>query len=108
MKNIAIIGAGGFGREVKTIIDTINSLESIYHFLGFYDDGFKKGDIVNGFPVLGSVEDINLLDESCSIVIAIADPKTKQLIYKKITGHPKMSCYLCVILFIILWHLSYS
>ena len=86
MKNIAIIGAGGFGREVKTIIDTINSLESIYHFLGFYDDGFKKGDIVNGFPVLGSVEDINLLDESCSIVIAIADPKTKQLIYKKINN----------------------
>lgn len=84
MKKIAIVGAGGFGREVKTILDSINKIEPTYTFIGFYDDGFKIGDNVNGYPVLGGVETINSVDESCSIVIAIGDPKTKFAIYNKI------------------------
>ncbi|RZK26545.1 MAG: acetyltransferase, partial [Flavobacterium sp.] len=84
MKNIAIIGAGGFGREVKTIIDSINKVNPSYKFVGFYDDGFEKGAIVNGYPVLGGVEEINSLGKACSIVIAVADPKTKATIFSKI------------------------
>lgn len=84
MKNIAIIGAGGFGREVKTIIDSINKVMPSYKFVGFYDDGFEKGVIVNGHPVLGGIEDINALNENCSIVIAIGDPKTKASLFAKI------------------------
>jgi hypothetical protein len=59
MKNIAIIGAGGFGREVKTILDAINVLNPVYNFLGFYDDGFEKGDNSNGYPILGGIECVN-------------------------------------------------
>ena len=84
MKNIAIIGAGGFGREVKTILDSINKGNPTYVFLGFYDDGLKKGEIVNGYPVLGGVEDINNINENCSIVIAIGDPQIKFSIFNKI------------------------
>ncbi|TDE04773.1 acetyltransferase [Flavobacterium sandaracinum] len=84
MKNIAIIGAGGFGREVKTILDSINKVTPSYFFVGFYDDGLQKGEIVNGFPVLGGVEDINEINEDCSIVIAIGDPKIKFSIFNKI------------------------
>ncbi|MEM8520394.1 acetyltransferase [Flavobacterium sp. PL12] len=84
MKNIAIIGAGGFGREVKTMLDSINKVTPTFVFLGFYDDGFKKGEIVNGHPVLGGIEDINGINENCSIVIAIGDPKIKFGIFNKI------------------------
>ena len=84
MKNIAIIGAGGFGREVKTILDSINKVTPSYFFVGFYDEGLQKGEIVNGFPVLGGVEDINEINEDCSIVIAIGDPKIKFSIFNKI------------------------
>jgi len=35
MKDITIFGAGGFGREVKTIIDAINKSEPSYNFIGF-------------------------------------------------------------------------
>ena len=38
MKDIVIVGAGGFGREVKFIIDRINSIKKTYNLLGFYDD----------------------------------------------------------------------
>lgn len=87
MKNIAIFGAGGFGREVKTIIDKINQVSpKTYNFLGFYDDGFEKGSIINGFPVLGGVEDLNKLEENISLVISIGDPKIKHKILKKISN----------------------
>lgn len=89
MKKIAIIGAGGFGREVKTIIDAINKQDLQFSFVGFYDDGFKKGELINGFPILGGIEDINSINEDFCIVIAIGAPKTKHQLYKKITN-PKI------------------
>lgn len=86
MKNIAIIGAGGFGREVKTMLDSINKISPIYNFIGFYDDGFKEGDIVNNYPILGSVDDVNSISESCSIVMAIANPQIKQINLNKVNN----------------------
>jgi len=86
MKNIVIIGAGGFGREVKTLIDSINNQTPTYRFLGFYDDGFKKGQIINGCPVLGGILDINVINIQCSVVIAVGDPQTKQGLYEKINN----------------------
>lgn len=86
MKKIAIIGAGGFGREVKTIIDDLNAVEKQYEFVGFFDDGFPKGEIFNAFPVLGGVGDINQLQEKFAIVIAIGDPKTKAKIHQIISN----------------------
>lgn len=90
MKNIAIIGAGGFGREVKTILDSINKVSPTYNFVGYYDDGFQKGNFSNGFPILGGVIDINEIVEEISIVIAIGEPKTKFSIFKKIQN-PKVN-----------------
>lgn len=88
MKKIAIFGAGGFGREVKTIIDTINSGKpNTYDFVGFFDDGVEKGKIVNGFPVLGGVEELNKYSEELYIVISIASPEIKKILLSKIENH---------------------
>lgn len=84
MKKIAIIGAGGFGREVKTLIDSINIVNPTYQFVGFYDDGFEKGSLVNEYPVLGGVEDLNAVENALAIAIAIGDPKTKFTLFSKI------------------------
>lgn len=86
MEKIAIFGAGGFGREVKTIIDTINKFEQKYEFIGFYDDGYSTGDIVNGFPVLGKLEDINAVKENLNIVLAVANPDGKRKIISQINN----------------------
>ncbi|WP_407405499.1 acetyltransferase [Chryseobacterium sp.] len=87
MKNIAIFGAGGFGREVKTIIDKINSIHpNTYNFLGFYDDGFEKDTLINGYPVLGGITDINSIKESICLLISIGDPKIKHKIISKISN----------------------
>ncbi len=77
MQDIVIIGAGGFGREVKTIIDAVNKVKKIYNFIGYYDDGVEKGTIINNFPVLGKLQDLNATDKEISVLLGIGDPTTK-------------------------------
>lgn len=36
MKDIAIYGAGGFGREVASLIKRINRIENQWNFVGFF------------------------------------------------------------------------
>ena len=84
MKQIAIIGAGGFGREVKTLIDDINKVQLEYEFIGYFDDYLTAGQMINGFPVLGKVKDINNYSKPLCITIAIGKPGTKSLIITEI------------------------
>ena len=42
MNKIAIVGAGGFGREVKWLIECINKQKHIWDFAGFYDDDLTE------------------------------------------------------------------
>lgn len=87
MKDIAIFGAGGFGREVKTIIDKINvEHPNTYNFLGFYDDGILKGTEINGFPVLGGVSELNQIETDLELVISIGDPRIKKKVLNKISN----------------------
>jgi sugar O-acyltransferase (sialic acid O-acetyltransferase NeuD family) len=86
MKNIAIIGAGGFGREVKMLIDQINFVKKEYNFIGFYDDGIGKGKIINNFPVLGKILDLNEFNSEIHIVIALGNPLIKKMVVKELTN----------------------
>ncbi len=78
MKKIAIIGAGGFGREVKMLIDQINKVENKYVFIGYFDDGKEKGSLINGFPILGNIEDLNTFNEDLAVVLALGNPIFKR------------------------------
>ena len=77
MKDIVIVGAGGFGREVKTIIDAINKNNNCYNFLGYYDDNIQKGTIINNFPILGNLSDLNTLNSATDVVLGIGNPSVK-------------------------------
>lgn len=83
MKDIAIFGVGGFGREVLTLIQDINWIEKHWNVIGFFDDGHPKGEMVNGYPVLGGVEELNAWREPIAVTIAIGTPSIK----KKILGN---------------------
>ena len=57
MKDIIIIGAGGFGREVAWLIDDINKIKKTWNLLGFIDeDESQHGKELNGYKVLGGFE----------------------------------------------------
>lgn len=84
MKDIAIFGAGGFGREVLMLISQINDNNLTWNVLGFYDDSFEKGSIVNGFPVLGGLSDLNEINNEIYVIYAIGNPTAKKKIISKV------------------------
>ena len=84
MKDIAIFGAGGFGREVLTIIDAINKIEPTYNVIGFFDDGLPVGKDINGYPVLGGMEALNCWSKKLDIAIAVGSPVIKNKIVEAI------------------------
>lgn len=43
MKDIAIFGVGGFGREVLTLIEDVNRISPTWNVIGFFDDGHPIG-----------------------------------------------------------------
>ena len=46
MKDIVIVGMGGFAKEAKWIIDRINNTDGKWNFCGYIDKETKKEDVV--------------------------------------------------------------
>ena len=85
MKKIAIIGSGGLGREVLGIIQAINQKENTWNFIGFYDDNDSE-ELINGYPIIGEIKDLNLVNQELHIIIAIGNPIIKEKIERKINN----------------------
>lgn len=86
MKDIAIFGVGGFGREVLALIKDINKVEPIWNIIGFFDDGYEKGIMVNGYPNLGKTEDLNNWGTHLSLAVSIGSPVIKKGILDNISN----------------------
>lgn len=84
MRDIAIFGIGGFGREVLALIKDINKVQPIWNIVGFFDDGYEKGIVVNGYPILGKTEDLNRWGTPISVAVSIGSPIIKKKILNKI------------------------
>ncbi len=86
MENIAIYGAGGFGREVACLINAINKVKPTWNMIGFYDDTKEIGDQLSYGPILGGMNELNAREDSISVVIAVGSPAGLRAIYSKITN----------------------
>lgn len=87
MKDIVIVGAGGFGREIKGLIDAINKVSPTYNFQGYYDDGLKIGTIINEYKILGGIKELNSLKQYTQVAIAIGDPSIKKRILSQLENN---------------------
>lgn len=83
---IAILGTGGFAREIATLIQDINKKDSIYELVGFVDNSIEKGTLINGYPVIGNDEEINQTNEPIGLVLAFGEPKIKMKVRSKFTN----------------------
>ena len=85
MKDIVIIGAGGFGRETAWLIEDINNKKPEWNIVGFVDDNASiQGSKINGYEVVG---DINWLKEQeLYVVSAIGDPIIKKKVIDRLEG----------------------
>ena len=86
MKDIAIYGAGGFGREVACLINRINRQHpDTWNFIGFFDDDEKIwGDCNEYGEILGGMDALNQWEKPLDIVIAIGNPLILKLVADKI------------------------
>lgn len=95
MKDIAIFGAGGFGKEVACIIDRINEVceneEYKYRLVGFFEDHGVLGRKVSHYgEVLGGMDELNAWPTDLAVCIAIGSPNAIRSVRSRITN-PKVT-----------------
>lgn len=89
LKRVAIVGAGGFGREVLWLIRECNEYaiektgQPLYQIEGFVDAN-KKVDQLCDVPFLGSYLWF-LANRDAYAVCAIGNPRTRQLVVRQLT-----------------------
>lgn len=75
MKNIVIVGNGGFAKEVEFLISRINKDEPTWDFLGYIDNNTTGSHIVGDDQYLLNVK------EELNVVIAIGNSHVRSRLY---------------------------
>lgn len=91
-KELVIVGAGGFGREILWQLREQNYeiLGINYHFKGFIDDNKKLlNEVCN--QVIGSTDDLLQEKRPLAVLIAIGNAKTRKKISKKLMKNKNLS-----------------
>ncbi len=84
MKDLIIIGASGFAREVAWLVERINMSSPTWNLLGFVEnDPELLGKIVNGYPVLGRDEELATHPDAYT-VCAVGAAKVRRRIIDKV------------------------
>ncbi len=86
MKDIAIYGAGGLGREVACLLNIINEAGPQWRLIGFFDDGLPCGSRNEYGEILGGIDELNGWNGPLNVVMAIGSPKILDIVTKKITN----------------------
>ena len=90
MKDIAIFGAGGFGREVACLIENINEHidddGQCWNLIGFFDDVKDKGFKTEYGKVIGGTRELNEWQTPLALVIAIGSQGAAKAISGKISN----------------------
>lgn len=85
MKDLIIIGASGFGREVAWLVERVNKVSETWNLIGFLDDNKSlQGTDVNGYEVLGTTDDAGRFPDAY-FVCAIGAARIREKIIQKVT-----------------------
>ena len=90
MRDLFIVGAGGFGREAVWTVERINKAaqQPLWNVIGFADDDPAKATgNFEGYPMLGSVAKASADHPGASVFIAIGDNAIRRKIYAQLRGH---------------------
>ena len=81
MKNLIIIGAGGYAKSVLDSVDYMN-----FRMIGFIDDIKRIGSEHLGYPIIGNTIDCVNKPEDCVYFVAIMHPFVKMSVYAAIAA----------------------
>ena len=91
MKKLFIYGAGGLGREVLELLETINKISPNWDITGFIDDDEAVWGVNNEIPVRGGGKILHDLKEPAEVVLGIADTKIKERVYNELSKNKLIS-----------------
>lgn len=90
MRDLFIVGAGGFGREAVWTVERINAAAGAppWKVIGFADDApaKAKGNF-EGYPMLGPVAQASKDHPGASVFVAIGDNAIRRRLYAQLRGH---------------------
>ena len=86
MKDLIIIGCGGFGREVVEYVKLINKEETTWNFLGFVDDN-ENASTIEGYNILGGLNELYRMVDRVYACIAIANIDARKRIAYECEQH---------------------
>lgn len=84
MKNLYIIGAGGFGREVAWLVERINGVNKEWNLKGFIDDNESVHNTTEGgYQVKGGCDYLINLQEEVWVCCAVGNANVREKIISK-------------------------
>lgn len=88
MKNIVIIGSGGFAKEVAFLIDEINRDKPTWNILGFIDNNVSE---TNGkYKIFQNDEYLFNTTNELNVVFGIGNPALLEKLYLKFSKNKKL------------------
>jgi len=87
MKEIAIYGAGGLGREIASMLNLFFPEDEPRRLVGFFDDGKPIDEPISHFGrCLGGIDELNAWPMPLEVVLCFGDGRTSKTVYSKITN----------------------
>ena len=84
IQRIAIIGAGGFAREVLDVVDAINNIAPQYDMMGFIVDSEygEQGTIINDKPIIGDFSWVKQ-NPDVKLICAVGAPQFRRKLIER-------------------------
>ena len=86
LRPLAIVGAGGLGREVLLLVRQINEQCPTWEVTGFYDDRAPAQPAIHGIPYRGTIADLNTTPEPLSVIVAVGSSHSRRAIVGRLTS----------------------
>jgi sugar O-acyltransferase (sialic acid O-acetyltransferase NeuD family) len=87
---LVIVGCGGFGREVFSIVDALNADGAGWTVAGFVDDAptvaAKEAVDALGSQILGDLASLAARRGTTSVVLAVGSPTARTAIWRRLRG----------------------
>ncbi|GGG52927.1 acetyltransferase [Hymenobacter glacieicola] len=86
LPRLAIVGAGGLGREVLVLARQINAAVPRWRLIGFFDDRAPATPSVHGLPYLGTIAALNAEPEPLQVVVAVGNSRSRAAVVARLTS----------------------
>jgi sugar O-acyltransferase (sialic acid O-acetyltransferase NeuD family) len=83
---LAIVGAGGFGREVLDVVRAVNDVQPTWEVVGFVADDAPEADLIERISTrwLGTIDEFLGAPAASHYVLGIGDPKVRRSIAERL------------------------